>query len=296
MSGDAILPAILARLATALAMPHPRYRPWRVDGETLGWIDDARARRLARFNDVFEIGDEHVAFVPSLDSTGARTRAMAGVARVLRADGELPAWRDELYAVAPRFDAPMAFALERGAARWFGVRTYAAHVNGHVVGDGAPRLWFARRSPTKAIDPGMLDNLVGGGITAGTSVLDTVVREAREEAGIPAPVSQRATAHGSVHVRRALPDGLQDETVFIHDLALAPDFTPANQDGEVAGHRLVDLATAARLIAATEGPDFVTVDASAVVLDFLLRHGAFAPDAAGFDEVLALRETLQPPP
>jgi 8-oxo-dGTP pyrophosphatase MutT (NUDIX family) len=277
MNGDAILPAIRARLDAALAAPHPRYRPWRVDGATLGFLDDARALRLARFADVFAVTADAVAFLPAVSTVAARSEAMAAIARTLRAEGELPAWRDELYAVAPAFDAPMAFALERGAARWFGVHSYAAHVNGYVAGDDVPRLWLARRSATKAIDPGMLDNLVGGGIAAGATVLDTVVREAWEEAGIAPEVARTAQAHGAVRIRRALPDGLQDETVFIHDLALAADFVPANQDGESVGHRLVDLDTAARLIAATDGDDVVTVDASLVTLDFLLRHGAFRP-------------------
>lgn len=275
MNGGAILPAICARLDAAIGTPHPRYRPWRVDGAALGLIDDARAQRLERFSDVFTVTGDAVTFVPALASVVARTGAMARVARALRADGELPAWRDELYAIGASFDAPMVFALERGAARWFGVRTYAAHVNGYVD-DGNPlRLWFARRSATKAIDPGMLDNLVAGGIAAGTSVLDTVVREAWEEAGIPANVARTASARGSVRLRRALPDGLQDETIFVHDLALARDFVPANQDGEAVEHRLVTLDEAARLIAATEGPDVVTVDASLVTLDFLLRRDAF---------------------
>ena len=67
-------------------------------------------------------------------------------------------------------------------------------------------------------------------------------------------------------------DGLQLETLFVHDLALPPDFVPRNQDGEVSGHRLVDLAEAARLIAQESGSDEVTVDASLVVLDYL-THG-----------------------
>ena len=281
MKGDAILPAIRARLDAALAAPHPRYRPWRVDGETLGWIDNARVERLGRFAEVFVVTDDAVAFVPALVGVAARSEAMAVVARRLHADGELPAWRDELYAVAPAFDAPMTFALERGAARWFGVRTYAAHVNGYVAGDGGPRLWFARRSAMKGIDPGMLDNLVGGGIAAGDTVLETVVREAWEEAGIAPHIARGAQAHRAVRIRRALPDGLQDETVHIHDLALAAGFVPSNQDGEAVDHRLVDLRTAARLLAATTGPDVVTVDASVVTLDFLLRHGVFTPPIPG---------------
>jgi len=283
MNGDAILPAIRARLDAALAAPHPRYRPWRVDGVTIGCIDDARVRRLARFPDVFVVTDGEVAFRPTIATVAARSDAMAHVARVLRSDGELPAWRDELYAIGSSFDAPMAFALERGAARWFGVRTYAAHVNGYVDDHASARLWFARRSATKAIDPGMLDNLVGGGIAAGATVRDTVIREAWEEAGIPADVAREVQARGTVRVRRALPEGLQDETVFIHDLALDAAFVPANQDGEAVEHRCVDLVAAAALIATTEGADVVTVDASLVTLDFLLRRGVFSPAATARD-------------
>lgn len=271
MNGDAILPAIRARLDAALAAPHPRYRVLRVAGATLGWIDDARAARLTRFADVFVVADDRVEFAPSLTTAAARSSAMAAVAQSLRGAGELPAWRDELYAVATSFDAPPAFVLERGAARWFGIRTYAAHVNGYAVVGDAIELWFARRSATKAVDPGMLDNLVGGGIAAGATVQETVLREAWEEAGITAHIARRAQAHGAVRIRRALPDGLQDETVFIHDLALATSFMPANQDGEAVEHRRVDLAVAARLLAATDGPDVVTIDATFVALDFLQR-------------------------
>ena len=46
-------------------------------------------------------------------------------------------------------------------------------------------------------------------------------------------------------------------------------------------HRLVDLDTAARLLAETTGPDVVTVDASVVTLDFLLRRGVFTPPVPG---------------
>ena len=276
VNGDAILPAIRARLAAALAAPHPRYRPWRVDGVDVGALDDARAARLAAFRDVFDVDATRVAFVPSLATAAARTAALARVAATLRVEGALSSWRDEPYAVAAAFGAPAACTLERGAARYFGLRTYAAHVNGYVESPSGPWLWFARRSAAKAIDPGMLDNLVGGGVGAGDGIADTVVREAWEEAGIPGAVARTARAAGTVHVRRALPDGLQDETIFVHDLGLPADFTPANQDGEAVAHRRVDLVEAARLIALRDGDDVVTIDASLVVLDFLTRRGVFA--------------------
>jgi 8-oxo-dGTP pyrophosphatase MutT (NUDIX family) len=176
------------------------------------------------------------------------------------------------------------------------VRTYAAHVNGFVRDrDGALRLWFARRSPIKAIDPGQLDNLVGGGIAADMDrtidvdpVRATLVKEAWEEAGIPADLSRRAVPTGTVDIEREQPDGVQRETIFLHDLELPADFVPRNQDGEAVEHRLVTLDDAARLISNASGPDVVTADASLVVLDFLLRNGAFAEDARERSDLDAL--------
>ena len=82
-------------------------------------------------------------------------------------------------------------------------------------------MWIARRSPTKAIDPGMLDNLVGGGIAHGQSIASTVVKEAWEEAGIPPDAAATASPAGEVRVCRELADGLERETIFVHDILLA---------------------------------------------------------------------------
>jgi 8-oxo-dGTP pyrophosphatase MutT (NUDIX family) len=289
MIDEAILPAIHARLAAALAAPSMRYRPLIVDGIALGWLDDARAARLASFRTVFRVGKDSIALAETLHDCDWRSAALADVTQALREQGEFPAWRDELYAVALTFGAPPALLLERGAARWFGVRTWAAHINGVVQQGNGAQLWFARRSPEKGIDPGRLDNLVGGGIAAGARVDDTLRKEAWEEAGIAADVARHARPAGAVHVRRVLRDGLQRETVFVHDLVLPDDFVPQNQDGEAVEHRLVDLDTAARLIALDRGVDEVTVDASLVVLDFLLRNGSIAPDTNSYLALEALR-------
>ena len=72
------------------------------------------------------------------------------------------------------------------------IRTYATHVNGTTRRDGSTVMWIARRSPRKAIDPGMLDNLVGGGIAAGATIEGTVVKEAWEEAGLASEVALKA--------------------------------------------------------------------------------------------------------
>jgi len=269
----AILAAIRARLDRAQALGDRRYRPFVVAGTAAGAVDDVRAARLAAFGpSLFVVRDDSITLAGGGGGGASRSSALRDVALALRAEGALPAWRDERYAIAARFGSPALAHLERGAARYFGIRTWAAHVNGIVMND-ATRMWFARRSTSKAVDPGLLDNLVGGGIAAGFSVEATVVKESWEEAGIDEALARRARFVGLVEVTRAMFDGLQRETVFVHDLSLPEDFVPDNQDGEAVEHRLVGLDEAARLVAGDGGPDEVTIDASAVVLAYLLRHG-----------------------
>jgi 8-oxo-dGTP pyrophosphatase MutT (NUDIX family) len=127
----------------------------------------------------------------------------------------------------------------------------------------------------------MLDNLVGGGINAALSIEETLVKEAWEEAGIPADLARRATPGGKVELLREVPEGVQSEVIQVYDLELPRDFTPQNQDGEVAEMKLVALAEARRLIEETEE---LTVDAALVALDFFSRRSAphaSAPAGAG---------------
>src|SRR4030095_9525041 len=153
-----IVTAIRARLTSALAPSDERLRPLRVDGHAVGWVNPDRAARLAAFDKIFRVDDDAIRFVPSLSHAAARTEALDNVARTVAAEGALTGWRNERYAVASEFGAPPWFLLERAAARYFGVHTYAAHVNGLVDEGGPVMMWFARRSETKPIDPGMLGN------------------------------------------------------------------------------------------------------------------------------------------
>jgi 8-oxo-dGTP pyrophosphatase MutT (NUDIX family) len=268
--------AILARLGRALAAPARVHVPLRVESAIVGWLDAGRAARIREFTGVFAPDGDGMAFVSALHDAASRSDALAIVTATLAGEGALTPWRNELYAVAPTLGGAPWFLLERAAARYFGVHTWAAHINGVVRGSTATTMWLARRSADKAIDPGKLDNLVGGGIAAGLSLAETLVKEAWEEAGIPRERAARSVPGGAVHIWRERPDGLQSETIYVHDLWLPADFVPANQDGEASEHRLVSLPEVARLISLPDGPDEVTADAGLVVLDFLLRHGAIA--------------------
>lgn len=294
MIDAALLDRIAGRLAVALAPPEGPLWPLRVDGWIVGELDPGRARRLGRFGEIFVVADREVRFAPHLADAGARSAAVARVARALADGGHLTAWRDELYAVGAAPGGAPLFLLERAAARYFGIRTFAAHVNGTTRADGEPAMWIARRSPRKAIDPGMLDNLVGGGIAEGATIEGTVVKEAWEEAGLPPGIARTARPVGTIEIRRAQPDGLHLETIFVHDLELPHDLVPVNQDGEVADFRLATSGEAAQLVANASGPDVVTADASLVIADWLMRHDHVPQGSTAWDALDHLRRGAVP--
>ncbi|MGN6082641.1 DUF4743 domain-containing protein [Trinickia sp.] len=246
------------------------HRPLVMCAEQVGWIRESDVPLLAHWPDVFEIDSARVALAARLDTdANTRSAALGMVVGALAAQGRIRGWRDETYAIRNTFDsAPLAF-IERAAARFFGTMTYAVHLNGIVkYVDRAPQLWIARRSETKATDPGMLDNVVAGGIGWGFSIEETIVKECWEEAGIEAALAVRAEAGRTVHVLQSLPEGTQAEQVFVYDLPLPDDFAPRNQDGEVGEHRLARIDEVARWI--EDGQ--MTVDASLATLDCMLRH------------------------
>ena len=294
MIDAALLDRLVRRIAAALAPPMGEMWPWIVDDRVVGALDPPRAMALARFTDVFAVGAGEIRFAPHLTDAASRTAAAASVAKALATEGCLSAWRDELYAVGSYPGGTPLFLLERAAARYFGIRTFAAHVNGTTLHDGATAMWIARRSPRKAIDPGLLDNLVGGGIAADATVAETVAKEAWEEAGLPPHVARTARHVGTLEIRRAQPDGLQLETIFVHDLDLPNDTVPTNQDGEVAEFRLVTPDQAARLAANESGPDVVTADASLVIADWLMRHGFVPRDTVAWNALDRLRHGERP--
>ncbi|HEX6019417.1 MAG TPA: DUF4743 domain-containing protein [Burkholderiaceae bacterium] len=234
---------------------------------TVGSVAHAHLPALRRWPHWLQVDERAVTLHCA---AAARGDAMAAIHDALRRDGLIVAWRDEAFALLTVDGEATGVLIERAAARFWGSLTLGAHCNGYVAdASGRPaQLWIARRSLTKATDPGKLDNLVGGGVPAGQSPRETVIREAWEEAGL-APAQLRSLARGRVlGLLRDIPEGLQREWIHVYDLAMPAGMTPRNQDGEVAELALHPLPQALALAAGSE----MTVDASLVTLDFALRH------------------------
>ncbi len=182
----------------------------------------------------------------------------------MRLGGYIPGWRNEDFAWVDQ-NGHKYFCLERAAFRTFGFRSMATHINGFTSKN---TIWLGRRSETKSTDPGKLDNLAAGGITADETPWVSARRELWEEAGVPAQIADQIEPVGRIHMRRPIPGrGFHDEQLYVYDLELADNFVPTNHDGEVSGFIEISLAEAAARILADE----FTSDAAFVTADFILR-------------------------
>lgn len=261
------------------AVEFGRYRRFVVADHHVGWVEPDFARELATFPEVFRLDDQSVLLHNRFEGIEDRSRAVAEVLAALRARGQVPGWRDELYPVNRRFDEKPLLLMERAATPRFGVQSYGVNVNGLVrarkEGGDSWKVWVARRSATKQIDPGMLDIVVGGGLPYGISIHDNLLKECAEEAGISPEIARGARPVGLVTLAIPAAEGLRIGLQFNFDLELPADFAPRNTDGEVAAFELWSVD---RLEQSLRTADDFMFDVALVNLDLLVRLGRIGPD------------------
>jgi 8-oxo-dGTP pyrophosphatase MutT (NUDIX family) len=258
--------------------------PFYVKEHPVGWVRPSFADLLRRWPHVFEVGGSFITLRAQPDTPAGRSAALSEVARELARDGVIRGWRDELASVSYHYAAPELLRIERAALRHFGMMAYAVHVNGLTRDGGITQAWIARRATDRPVDPGKLDNLVGGRIAAGLTVDETVRKEAWEEAGIAPALLADLNCAGAIRVEYSVPEGLHREIIFVHDLWLPEGYTPANQDGEASEFRRLPLEEVVGCILAG---DF-TLDAGAVMIDGMLRLGAVLPEDPQYLDLLRL--------
>jgi 8-oxo-dGTP pyrophosphatase MutT (NUDIX family) len=257
-------------LTEARRQERPR-RPFFVDGERVGSVDESHLAALRPWPQWVEVRPEAVVLTAGEPE---RDAVFTEMNHSLRAQGLIRAWRDEPFPLLSPTTGRVLAVFERASARFWGTLTLGAHCNGWVAGPGGlpQQMWIARRSHTKATDPGKLDNLIGGGVPMGQTPWDTLVREGFEEAGLIPAQMARATPGRVIELDRDVPEGRQFERLHVFDLRLEPSEIPSNRDGEVAEFHLWTLGETCEAAATA----VMTVDAALVTLDFLLRHDAMS--------------------
>ena len=260
------------------------YRHFMVAGRHVGWVVPDFALALARFPHVFQVDARTVTLQPRLDTSAARSEAVAEVLASLRAEGLVPGWRNELYAVAQGFHEEPLLVMERAATVLFGTLSYGVNLNGFVGREWEMKLWIAQRADTKPVDPGMLDLIVGGGQPMGISPWDNLMKECREEAGMPEAIARHAKPVSIITLLALIQGHMRVGLQFNYDLELPRDFVPQNTDGEVARFMLIPVGD---LIDRLRKADEFSYDVALVQLDFLIRHGFVGPEDPDFLDLIA---------
>ena len=185
----------------------------------------------------------------------------------------LDGWRNELYPVLGS-----RYRMERSGSALFGIVTLGVHLTAYTGDDRESiKIWVPRRAKSKQTYGGMLDNTVAGGISAGETPFECLVREAAEEASLPEELVRKNVKQcGTVsyfHVRDERAGGetglMQPEVQHVYDLQLMEDVIPQPGDNEVEAFQLLTVKEVQ--VALAEGQ--FKPNCAVVLLDFFVRHG-----------------------
>jgi hypothetical protein len=271
--------SFLEHIASCNTFRAEGYRPLLLGTTRIGWMRHDNAAVLRRFPDIFAVTERDVALVAG-GGFEALSAAIDRVIEALLAEGCIDKWRHEDFAVRPRWGEAPLFKLDRGAVAFFGIRSYGVHLNGvrrdgTGRNDGALKLWIGRRAADKKVAPNKLDNMVAGGIGHGHGLVETLIKEAGEEAALPPALVAHAVPVGALTYRMATELGMREDVLFVFDLDIPADFTPRNTDGEIAEFQLMP---ARDIIARVRESDDFKFNVNLVIIDFALRNGLITPD------------------
>lgn len=273
----------LQRIRTCQKWDPDGYRPFVIEDRRLGRVERDFARVLADYPEVFLVSDAAVSLNPVLEDFESRSVAVAEVMRELEARGEVGHWRNEDYPVLRRWGERPLLKIERGAVPRFGLRGFGVHMHGLVTGeDGGEEMWIAKRSVTKTIEPGKLDQVVAGGQPIGIGIQENLVKECKEEAGIPADLAQKAKPVSAISFLCQRPEGLRDEFYFIYELELPGDFQPQNTDGEVECFYRWPISKVLEILRDSEDFEY---SVALVLIDYAIRRGHFTPEMEDYQEI-----------
>jgi 8-oxo-dGTP pyrophosphatase MutT (NUDIX family) len=265
------------RLCRNAVLPGSRL-PFRIGADAVGWLRPAFAAALSRVAGLSPDADGGVTLPAD------RAAELPAIAEALSRQG-LYRWRREAFDVRVGDETPPITTIDRGAVPSFGITSRGVHCNGLVHRADGLHVWVARRAANKLLDPGKLDHIVAGGISAGMGPADTLLKEASEEAAVPQALAAQARPVGKIRYDMERAEGLRRDLLYCYDLDLPEAFIPRPSDGEVEAFELWPIG---RALEAVRDGDSFKFNVSLVLIDLFLRHGLIAP----LQEAEALRREL----
>ena len=234
--------------------------PFRVGAAPVGWLAPEFAAALLTLAGPHQEAGAVVLDDPAALPALGRAAAGLGFGRV----------RNEAFDVRATPTGPVLATIDRGALPVFGIAAQGVHLDGLVRRADGLHIWIGKRAADKALDPGKLDHIVAGGIPAGLTPAETLVKEAAEEAAIPPELLTDAQPYATLSYAMARPDGLRRDVLHCYEVMLPEGFTPTPADGEVESFALWPLQDALAAVRATEQFKF---NVNVVLIALGLRHG-----------------------
>ncbi len=228
---------------------------WRCGTVFLGWLPPGRAELLRQALPDCRFEGAELVWDAQDWSAPQRSEALQALLVAFRALGRVKGWRNERFSFwanpdeAPDPRQTAWLSVERAGFRYLGMMSHAVHINGFTP-EG--HVWCGRRSPDKATDPGLWDNVTAGGLPSGESLLQCALRELQEEAGLDAACADQLRAAGAVRTTRPVAEGLHDETLQVYNLMLPSGLVPLNRDGEVAEFACLEPSRLVEMVRAGE--------------------------------------------
>jgi 8-oxo-dGTP pyrophosphatase MutT (NUDIX family) len=267
MASDAPVAKLLAHIAACHSAKLPGDRlPFYIGAAQAGYVKPDFAAVLARVSAEITLHPDRVTLAASSAGQLNEIAAAAGSRQ-----------RSEDFDVRAEPEGPVVALLDRGALPDFGVIGVGAHLNGLVQKPDGLHLWVAKRAADKKLDPGKLDHLVAGGVPAGLTPFETLLKEGEEEANLPAKLMRAAKPACRLRYNMERPEGLRRDLLYAYDLVLPEDFTPHPNDGEVESFDLWPLARVLETVSRTDDFKF---NVNLVLIDLLIRHGLITGPAA----------------
>ncbi|CAG8634341.1 6867_t:CDS:2 [Dentiscutata erythropus] len=210
--------------------------PLLLDNVKIGLIPQTTIPALKKYNEQhkkpcpFIIEDTFITFASHLNTFEERTQAIKNLLKTWREEKTFPALEGELKKIS-NTDGEM------------NLLTFGIHLSAYIrTPEGKLKMWIAKRSKTKHKWPGCLDNTVAGGISYMLTATETVVKEAMEEASLPAEIAEKAVPVGALTYFLVTKNGLQPE---VKTRILADEFKP---------------------------------NCALVIIDFMIRHSIINPE------------------
>lgn len=192
----------------------------------------------------------------------------------------------------PIVGANFDIGIERSAFSMFGIIGRGAHMTVYVRTGQGLKFWIPKRSANKSTYPGLLDQAVAGGVARGESPMGCIVREAGEEAALPAGVVREgAVAAGTVawfnvsDERAGGEPGLMNPGIlYVYDLQVGEDVVFKPVEGDIESYSLMSVEDVRESL---RRGDFKP-SCAMVMLDFFVRHGLItAENERDYDAIVS---------